>query len=151
MILVSACLIGENCKYSGGNNKNERVIKYLEEKDYIAICPETLGGLVSPRSPAEIQQGDGRDVLNGTAKVVSCTGEDFTAQFLCGAKKVCDIAQNMGADTAILKESSPSCGSGLIYDGSFCGNKKKGCGVTAALLRHHGIRVISEENLDKSE
>ena len=90
MIIVSACLLGENCKYSGGNNKSEKVLKYLEGKEYIMVCPEQLGGLTTPRDPSEITtdgQKDGKDVLDGKAKVISNKGVDVTANFIKGAEE----------------------------------------------------------------
>jgi len=105
-----------------------------------------MGGLPTPRPPAEIVGGDGDDVLEGRARVVSAAGEDVTAQFLAGAREALRLAGAVGAKAAILKERSPSCGSGAIYDGTFRGAVRAGQGVTAALLRRHGVQVFSEEN-----
>lgn len=147
-ILVSACLMGEDCKYNGGNNKNQKLIDYLEDKDYIMVCPELMGGLETPRIPSEIQVGmDGYNVLSTEAKVLSKDGRDLTRQYLKGAQMTLEIAIENNIELAILKESSPSCGSGLIHDGNFAGRKKPGLGVTAALLKEYGIRVISEKDL----
>ena len=137
MIIVSACLLGENCKYSGGNNKSENVIKYLEDKEYILVCPEQLGGLSTPRNPSEIityGNKDGNDVLSGCTKVLSNKGIDVTKNFIQGAEETLKIAKEHNAKTAILKAGSPSCGYKKIYDGSFLGNKIQGMGVTAAIL-----------------
>lgn len=137
MILVSACLLGENCKYSGGNNRREEVCRFLEGKEYVPFCPEQAGGLHTPRLPSE-RRGD---------RVVSSAGEDVTEAFLLGAERTLELCRREGAQVAILKQGSPSCGSRYIYDGSFSGVKIPGEGVTAELLRQNGIRVISEENV----
>ena len=110
------------------------------------ICPEVLGGLSIPREPAEIVGGEGEDVLDGHAKVITNTGIDVTEQFMKGANETLKIALDLDATMVILKERSPSCGSSMIYSGEFNGNKKKGTGVTAALLKRNGIQVLSEEN-----
>lgn len=149
MILVSACLVGFDVKYNGDNNINQKLKKLFDEKKVIPVCPEVLGGMSIPREPAEIVDGDGEDVLNGTAKVRTKSGKDVTEQFMCGAKETLRIAKEYGATTVILKERSPSCGSSTIYTGEFNGNKQHGAGVTTALLRNHGIQVLSEENFLK--
>ena len=105
MIIVSACLLGENCKYSGGNNKSENVIKYLENKEYILVCPEQLGGLSTPRDPSEIittGKKDGHDVLDGSVKVLSNKGIDVTSNFIKGAEETLKIAKECNAKKAIL-------------------------------------------------
>ena len=138
-ILVSACLLGENCKYNGGNNYCEK-LKFLSQKyNFIAICPETFGGLKSPRSPAEIV-GD---------KVLLKTGEDVTKQFNMGAETSLSLAQEHNCKLAILKERSPSCGTKCIYNGCFNGTVINGQGVTAKLLIENGIKLYSEEEIDK--
>lgn len=148
MLLVSACLLGVNCKYNGGCNRHPEVLSYLDgRQDWIPICPEQIGGLATPRVPAEIQGGDGEAVLKGQAKVVTRDGKDVTEAFIKGAQEVLKIAQLTGAREALLKERSPSCGSGQIYDGTFNGGKIDGVGVTAALLKLAGFEVISEEDL----
>ncbi len=139
MILVSACLLGKNCKYDGGNNKNQKVLEYLRDKQYIAVCPETMGGLKSPRLPAEIQNG----------RVYLKDGTDVTCFFEKGAETVCQIAEQYNAQEAILKERSPSCGCHFVYDGTFTGGKIPGCGITAQRLVNKGISVKSEEDLEK--
>lgn len=146
MIIVSACLLGQCCKYSGGHNLSETVMAYLGGKDYLPFCPEELGGLATPRPPVEIIGGSGEDVLNGTARAVNKTGQDVTAQFIAGARAALALCRENGVDLAILKEQSPSCGVHRIYDGSFGGVKKAGHGVCAALLHEAGIKVISEED-----
>ncbi|MBM7616377.1 DUF523 domain-containing protein [Alkaliphilus hydrothermalis] len=146
MILVSACLLGVNCKYTGGNNLKKELIEKLQKKGIVPICPEQLGGLATPRPPAEIQGGDGASVLAGKGKVLRNDGKDVTEEFIKGAEETLKIAEVLGIKEAVLKAKSPSCGNKLIYDGSFAGNKIKGHGVTAALLASKGIKVYSEED-----
>ncbi|MBR3942525.1 MAG: DUF523 domain-containing protein [Clostridia bacterium] len=136
-IVVSACLIGENCKYNGSNNKNEKVLRFLEGKDWVAVCPEVLGGLSTPRNPSEIA-GD---------KVIQKDGTDVTAFFEAGAKKACEIAKKHGAELAVLKANSPSCGCGFIYDGTFSGTRTVGNGITTQKLLDLGIAVKTENDL----
>lgn len=147
MIAVSACLLGIDCKYSGGNNRNENVIEFVKDKPFIAICPEQMGGLCTPRNPSEIKGGRGEDVLNKKATVISNTGADVTDNFVKGAVESFKLAELSGVDMAILKNGSPSCGSSRIYDGSFSGVKISGEGVTTALFRKNGIKVISEDDI----
>lgn len=150
MIIVSACLLGENCKYSGGNNKSEKVLEYLKDKEYIAVCPEQLGGLTTPRDPSEIEtygNKDGKDVLNGETKVVSNKGIDVTSNFIKGAEEALKIAKENNAAEAVLKASSPSCGCRYIYDGTFSKKKIKGMGVTASILAQNNIKIIDEEQI----
>jgi uncharacterized protein YbbK (DUF523 family) len=143
MYMISACLLGHNCKYNGGNNRNEAALKFAEEHSYAAVCPETEGGLKAPREPAE-RQGN---------RVVSRSGEDWTEYFQQGArrslKRAEETAEKAGEalEGAILKARSPSCGYGKVYDGSFTGNTKDGDGCFAQLLREKGIPVKTEEDL----
>lgn len=138
-LLISACLAGENCKYSGGNNKlpDDVLIKLRCLYELVPVCPERDGGLPTPRASSE-RQGD---------RVVSVNGEDVTAQFRAGAELALQKAQSEGITKALLKERSPSCGSSLIYDGTFSGRTIPGEGVTAELLRANGIKVFSEFDL----
>lgn len=147
MILVSSCLCGEKCKYSGGDNYSEAVMAYCKDKDMIQVCPEVMGGLSIPRSPAEIIGGTAQDVLEGRAKVVSKDGRDFTSAFVKGAKEVLEIAKANQVEEAILKANSPSCGKGMIYDGSFGGKLIEGNGLTVQLLLNAGIKVKTEKDL----
>ncbi|WP_251860938.1 DUF523 domain-containing protein [Clostridium sp. Marseille-Q2269] len=146
MILISACLCGVNCKYSGGNNMNEKVLKLFKEGKAVLVCPEQLGGQQTPRPAHEINNATGADVLNGKAKVIGPDGEDSTKEFLKGAYETLKIAKECDAKVAILKARSPSCGFGTIYDGTFLGNKKSGNGVTAELLNRNGIKVYTEDD-----
>lgn len=147
MILVSGCLLGINCRYDGGNNRSNALLEQLSAEGIVPVCPEQLGGLTTPRAPAEIQGGEGIDVLVGHARVVTKEGKDVTAAFLKGAEETLRLALQMDIDRAVLKARSPSCGCGLIYDGSFSGLKKVGDGVTAALLKKNGIVVLTEEDI----
>lgn len=144
MYLVSACLCGVNCKYSGGNNFNDNCLKLLEKGEAILICPEQLGGLTTPRNPSEIV-GKTEDVINNKdGKVIMNSGEDVTQSFLKGAEEALKIAKAAGVKQAILKDGSPSCGCNFIYDGTFTGKKIKGKGITAYILEKQGIKVISD-------
>ena len=147
MILVSACLLGEKCRYSGRHSKNQAVVDYLQGREYLAVCPEVLGGLPIPRPPAEIKGGRGGDVLGSKAQVYNSAGENVTAAFLEGAYKVAELAREYNATEAILKDGSPSCGVHEIYDGSFSGRKIAGQGVCAAVLLGMGLEVRSEDDL----
>ncbi|GGA36666.1 hypothetical protein GCM10007416_06990 [Kroppenstedtia guangzhouensis] len=149
--IVSACFAGVNCRYDKKHNKIDKIRKLVREGKAIPVCPEQMGGLPTPRNPAEIVGGDGDDVLDGKAKVIDNQGNDVTQQFVEGAREALAMAQAVGATEAILKERSPSCGSCMIYDGTFRQSKKAGLGVTAALLRRHGIRVVSEETWEGKE
>lgn len=142
-ILISACLLGVNCKYSGGSNKADELLKHMGDAAFIPVCPEQLGGLSTPRLPAEIaENGDYIEILDNQ-------GKNVTSQFMAGAEEVLKIAKLYDCKYAILKERSPSCGSSEVYDGSFQGRVRSGRGVTAALLEKNGIKVYSEENFDK--
>lgn len=144
--LVSACLAGVHCRFDQKHQKDEKVLELVKNGEAIPVCPEQLGGLSTPRTPAEIVGGDGEDVLDGKAKVITKEGKDVTEAFIKGARETLRLAQMIGAKKVILKERSPSCGSCMIYDGSFSGRKKRGMGVTAALLKRNGIEVRSEED-----
>ncbi len=141
MILVSACLCGVHCRYDGKAKPDEEIMALLREGKAIPVCPEQLGGLPVPRPPAEIMEGDGADVLNGSARVCNRLGQDVTQAFVLGAEETLNIARLSGAHKAILKANSPSCGVDVIYDGSFSGKTRIGDGVAAALLRNNGITV----------
>ena len=142
-VVISACLLGVRCRYDGGASRNEAAIKQSEMDELIPVCPEEAGGLSTPRPPAEIVGGNGDDVLNGKAKVVTVDGTDVTDAYLKGAHHTLQVAQSHGATQVILKARSPSCGCGAIYDGTFSGTLTSGDGVTTALLKRHGIIVVS--------
>lgn len=147
MILVSACLLGINCKYNGDNNKDLKVLEYLKDKEFIIVCPEQLGGMSTPRDPSEIIRLDGDAVINGETSVITNKRLDVTKKFKLGANETLKIAKLYNCTEAILKEGSPSCGSNYIYDGTFTGKKRDGIGVTTSLLKHNGIKVISEKEI----
>lgn len=136
-ILVSACLCGVPCRYDGTAAPHPVLLEWHAKGLVIPVCPEALGGLATPRPPCEILDG----------RVVDATGRDLTAFFTRGARETLRIAEEHGALTAVLKERSPSCGSRVIYDGTFSGRKVAGQGVTTALLRVNGIIIFSEEDL----
>lgn len=136
-ILVSACLIGQNCKYNGGNNFSEKLSVLLAEHELIPVCPEVLGGLPIPRTPAEIVSG----------VVTAKDGIVVDDQFRKGAALALQIAQAEKAELAILQSRSPSCGSKQIYDGTFSGTRIPGMGVFASLLTENGIKIIDIEDL----
>jgi len=148
-VLISACLVGENVRYDANVvHVSDSVKKLMNEYELIPICPEVLGGLDVPRQPCEITgKGGGRAVLSGLAKIAGDRGTDFTAEFISGAKKGLETAQKYNVEFAVLKERSPSCGSGRIYSGSFNSEIIEGEGVLTALLRSKGIKVISEEDI----
>lgn len=136
-ILVSACLLGENCKYSGGSNRCPAVLAFVQGHRVIPVCPEVLGGLPIPCSPAEIVDG----------QVINRDGVSVDREFRAGAAKALEIARQQGAELAILQPRSPSCGAKEIYDGSFTGQKIPGQGVFAALLAEAGIPVLDAADL----
>ncbi len=144
MIMVSSCLMGENCRYDGGAKPCEQIIKMLEGEEYVMFCPEVMGGMDTPRQPCEIVGGDGDDVIDGKARVISKTGQDCTMYYLLGAQMTLEIAMRLQPEKIILKSKSPSCGVGVIHDGGFEGGLREGCGVTAALLRRSGFSIETE-------
>lgn len=150
MYLISACLAGFNCKYNAKNNYCSIFEKLIKEKEAVPICPEQAGGLPTPRYPAEILDGDGFDVIEGIARVMTSEGEDVTRKFLEGAKETLKLARLIGADKAILKSRSPSCGCCKIYDGTFKGILREGMGVSAAYLLKNGIVVIDSDEFIKN-
>ncbi|MGX9919108.1 DUF523 domain-containing protein [Streptomyces sp. NPDC002248] len=140
-VLVSACLRGVACRYDGRDKRSGALDELLAGRRVVAFCPEQAGGLPTPRRPAELRGGDGHGVLEGTARVVEDTGDDVTAAFVAGAERALATARRTGCAEAVLMPRSPSCGAGGVYDGSFTGTLTAGEGVTAALLRRHGIAV----------
>jgi uncharacterized protein YbbK (DUF523 family) len=151
---VSACLLGEPVRYDGGSAAVEdpRLQAWRREGRLIAFCPEQLGGLGTPRPPAEIQGGQGGlAVLQGRAQVQTAHGEAVTEAFLAGARSGLALLQAHGVRLAILKEGSPSCGVQQIHDGRFGGGRVAAQGVTTASLRAAGIEVFSERQLDEVE
>ncbi|CBK75859.1 Uncharacterized conserved protein [Butyrivibrio fibrisolvens 16/4] len=137
VIGVSACLLGENCKYNGGNNINEKVINYIKGHEVIPVCPEVLGGLPIPREPAEIVDG----------VVKHKDGSSVDKEFRTGTKKSLEILKDRGTELVILQSRSPSCGVNTVYDGTFSGKLVPGNGVFVELLKEYGINVLDVENL----
>ena len=139
-VLISACLLGVSCRYDGLSKPlDAKIIENLRSRYHlIPICPEIFGGLPTPRIPAEIQ---------ANRRVLRKDGKDITDEYKKGAKEALRLAKLFDCKLAILKERSPSCGSGVIYDGSFTGNKINGDGSTAELLKKEGIRIIGESEL----
>lgn len=144
MILVSGCLAGQNCRYDGGTKTVPEIKDMVERGEAIPVCPEQLGGLTTPRPPAEIRGGDGSSVLSGHAKIINKEGVDVTVNYMRGASDVLVIAKDNNIELAVLKSKSPTCGCNKIYDGTFMGTLRQGDGITTALLKQHGIKVIDE-------
>jgi uncharacterized protein YbbK (DUF523 family) len=145
MIGVSACLGGLFCRYDGGANELADLKKLVEKGQAVPVCPECLGGLATPRTPAEIIGGDGFDVWQNNARVMTKTGRDVTVEFKTGSRLAFQRLQENDITTLVMKESSPSCGRNLIYDGSFSGIKKSGVGVAVAYFLNHGMTILSEK------
>ena len=140
-ILVSACLLGEKCKYNGGSNYNQKVCDFVKGCEVIPVCPEVLGGLPTPRIPSEIAGG----------VVRNREGVSVDREFRTGAEKALEIAKRHHAELAILQSRSPSCGVKEIYDGTFSGKKIPGQGIFAGMLIRAGIRVLDAEDVPEAE
>lgn len=138
-LLISACLLGINCRYDGRSVKGVDVERLKEKFDLVPVCPEIYGGLPTPRVPSE-RQGE---------RTVMKDGTDVTQNYLRGAKAALELCQSLDCHIALLKERSPSCGTNSIHDGSFSGRLKSGMGVTAEYLSKHNIKLYSEEELEK--
>lgn len=138
-LLVSACLLGVQCRYNGAGGEPERLAELMELAELIPVCPEILGGLPTPRPPAE-RKGD---------RVVNCEGGDVTEEYLRGARQSLYLAKLFGAQLALMKERSPSCGAGEIYDGSFTHTRIPGDGTASEMLKANGVRVYGESRIDE--
>lgn len=138
-ILISACLVGDKVNYKGESNFCEKINQLKEKYELLVFCPEIEGGLKIPRLPNEIRDD----------KVIRKDGKDVTREFNLGAHKALQLCQYLGITKAVLKENSPSCGTHKIHNGYFTGVKKNGMGVTAKLLKEHGIAVYSEDEIDQ--
>lgn len=136
-IIVSGCLFGCDCRYKGDNCKCEELLALADEHILIPVCPEQMGGLSTPRDPAEIV-GD---------KVISNHGKDVTYEYTKGAETALHIAKVNNADAVVLKANSPSCGKGIIYDGTFTGNKIEGNGIAAKMFLDAGFSVFTENEI----
>jgi uncharacterized protein YbbK (DUF523 family) len=169
-VLVSACLLGAPVRYHGGDAACSHPIlrRWMQEGRVIPVCPEQEGGLPTPRPAAEIaaprpERGSfapsrlpsdaagGHAVIAGTASVRTITGGDVTLQFCRGASRALELVQQHGIRMALLKEGSPSCASTVVFDGSFSGTRVAGVGVTTALLNAHGVRVFSENEIERAQ
>ena len=137
VILVSACLLGENCKYNGGNNRNERVLRYVQGHEVIPVCPEVLGGLPCPRKPVE-WVGE---------RVLTQDGDDCTENFRIGVQRALETIADQQVDLAILQSRSPTCGVKQIYDGTFSGVRIDGQGALAKALAAQGIPLMDAEDV----
>ena len=137
VILVSACLLGENCKYSGGNKRNERVLRYVQGHEVIPVCPEVLGGLPCPRKPVE-WVGE---------RVLTRDGDDCTENFRIGVQRALEVIADQQVDLAILQSRSPTCGVKQIYDGTFSGVRIDGQGALAKALAAQGIPLMDAEDV----
>ena len=137
-ILISACLLGVSCRYDGKSKSNDKIEALMKKYTLIPVCPEVMGGLPTPRSPVETQNG----------RAINKDGVDVTAEFEKGAEEVLRLAILYNCEYAILKEKSPSCGSQKIYDGTFTGTLIEGNGITTELLLKHDIKVIGESQID---
>ena len=146
-IVVSSCLLGAECRYDGTSCKDQALVEKLKGCSIVSVCPEELGGLSTPRPRARIvgdyATADGRSVLAGTARVLNSDGSDVTEAYLDGGRRALELAQDAGAETAVMKSCSPSCGCGQIFTDDFSA-KKNGDGTTAALLKKNGIKVYTE-------
>lgn len=136
-ILVSACLLGLRCRYDGKSKPNEAVLRLREAHTLIPVCPEQLGGLPTPRAPSEWRG----------AVIRNSDGEDVTAQYLRGAEEAVKLARLFDCRAAVLKERSPACGVGKIYDGTFTNTLTFGSGAAAKALREAGVRVYGESEI----
>jgi uncharacterized protein YbbK (DUF523 family) len=150
VILVSGCLVGQKCSYNLVTDEIPELKELVDKGKAIPVCPAQLGGLPTPRPPSEIVGGDGLKVLDRKAKVINSEGQDVTEKFLKGASDALVIAKDKNVTKAVFRSKSPLCGKGQIYDGTFAGKTKDGDGVAAALLKKHGIKVITEEEFGPS-
>ena len=149
-ILISACLLGDPVRYNGTNLLIDHPLmkQWQQQGRLIPICPEVAGGMPVLRAPAEIQSGSGKLVLTNKTRVIDDNQQDVTEAFILGAEKALELAKKHHCQYAILTERSPSCGTQLIYDGSFSNTRISGMGVTAALLKKYGIQVFNQYNFE---
>jgi uncharacterized protein YbbK (DUF523 family) len=146
-VMICACLAGKKCRYDGTASGDLRDHETIAACRFVTFCPELFGGLSAPRPPAEIQDSSGGEaVLDGKARVLNREGDDVTEAFVRGAAKTLEFVQKENPVMIIMKNKSPSCGAGKIYDGSFSGKVIQGYGVAAALLRRHGFTLLTEDD-----
>ncbi|WP_198669313.1 DUF523 domain-containing protein [Blastomonas sp. UPD001] len=152
-LLVSACLLGKPVRYDGRAKTldEDRLAQWIEDGRVVPVCPELLAGLPTPRLPAEIKGGTGREALDGAAVIVEADGADVTSTYVDGARATLALAVADGCRFALLTDGSPSCGGSFIYDGSFTSARIPGEGVVAALLRQHEIQVFTPSQLSLLE
>lgn len=152
-ILISACLLGDKVRYDGQSllTSSQIIKRWINEGRVISICPEVSSGMSIPRAPAEINGGNGYDVLSGKISVIEDNGRIVTDNFISGANNALALCRKNKIEVAVLAEFSPSCGSSSVYSGDFSGTKVNGVGVTAALLVSNGIKVFSQYQLDEAE
>ena len=147
---MSACLLGANVRYHGGHARlsHPTLQRWADEGRLVSTCPEVAGGLSTPRPPAEVRwvSGDG----NQRCLVKTNDGRDVSDAFTKGAESALELARRFRIRVAVLKDGSPSCGSSTIFDGTFSGTKVHGEGVTAAILRAHGVHVFSEQEIERA-
>ncbi len=148
-LMVSACLLGRPCRYDGQSKKHP-LISRLDPAVILPVCPEQMGGLPTPRPPAEICGGSARDVLEGKARVINREGTDVTREYYKGAVETLDLARKWGIRYAVLKEKSPSCAPSCVYDGNFQDRVRPGLGLAAYLLQKNGITLISDEEVSET-
>lgn len=139
-VLVSACLLGVRCRYDGAAKPCDQILALAKDHVLIPVCPEQLGGLPTPREPAERRKG----------RIVTRDGTDVTAQYEKGAEETLRLFRALSCDLAVLKSRSPSCGCGQIHDGAFTGGLVPGDGVTARLLKENGVPVLTEDEIDRA-
>ena len=143
MKIVSACLVGINCRHDGKNKLRKELIEAFKRGELLPLCPEQLGGLPTPRTPSIIINGDGYDVLDGKTRVINQRNEDVTENFIRGAEEVLKIVKMLNVKETILESRSPSCGCGRIYDET-SGELIRGDGVLTALLKRNCIGVTAK-------
>lgn len=148
-VLISACLLGRKVRYDGKAklDGHDTLDRWQAEGRLVPFCPEVAAGMAVPRPAAEIVQGDGTDVLAGRSRIVQNDTQDVTELFIAGARQALEAATRQGCRFALLTDGSPSCGSGFIYDGTFRDRSRSGQGVTATLLREHGVKLFTEKEI----
>ena len=145
-ILISACLLGRNCRYNGGHSQLTGLVEI--DVEWIPVCPEESGGLGTPRPSAEMQE-NAETILNGKGKIITNKGKNVTSEFIQGAEKSLQLGLGAEVKIAVLKSKSPSCGIGKIYDGSFTKSLKIGNGIFAHLCHENDIACISSDNINR--